>query len=660
MTAKDADALRDGIGGTPAAPKKTMGERILRAGIVVLLAHVCVRASGYICLYWIANKYSRPVSDVFNIIWESVLTTAFLIGEQCLGPAYLPVFTSAREKDGEARAWHFTSVLFNVQAVILCLVIAFFMMFPRPILRVLTKWDSRVVQVTTVEGTEFPADVHDSGPNGFNLTPLSIVPSELLSFAEKSPDNPNSQAMELPAPTALLVPREAIQHPEKIDTELNDRRERFELASNMLPYSALGLLGMSLASLTYMLLNAYKEFFWAAFGDAAIKIAIFVGAIAGTVVGKGDWRYIGAGVVLGGTAKLLTHVLALNWTRLKQYRLTFNLADPYVNAFILLVLPLLAGIFISRVRDSVIQYVLTAKPNLPTYYKLGRTIAGGVNSLIPYALSIALLPYFCDISARNDNEQLGAVLTRVIRILIWLFVPLSIIMAASALPICLAVYSGENIQLKDTQLTAVIVQIFCLQMTFEAVEMMVMQAFFSSRRVIAPTIAGLVFSGLTAAAAYVLVDRGFVHEPYSILISVALCLVVARILKVIVLVAMLKWTVPVLPWQETLVFVIRTGAAAAITAGAAWAVALGLTRVAPAMLAHVVHHAVDGKPTLLERLYHGGEVAVISALGLAIYLALSLALKMEEPREFWQWTKEKLRRRKDKNLPPEKSLAAGN
>ena len=643
-----------------------MGERILRAGIVVLLAHVCVRASGYICLYWIANKYSRPVSDVFNIIWESVLTTAFLIGEQCLGPAYLPVFTSAREKDGEARAWHFTSVLFNAQAVILCVVIALMMMFPRQILRVLTKWDTHVVQLTTKQGTEFDADVHDSGPNGFNLTPIKIAPAELLSNeirlapTRKVDDDEKRESSGEQTITALFVPREAIQHPEKIDTELNDRRERFELASKMLPYSALGLLGMSLASLTYMLLNAYKEFFWAAFGDAAIKIAIFVGAIAGTVVGKGDWRYIGAGVVLGGTAKLLTHVLALNWTRLKQYRLTFNLTDPYVKAFILLVLPLLAGIFISRVRDSVIQYVLTAKPNLPTYYKLGRTIAGGVNSLIPYALSIALLPYFCDISARNDNEQLGAVLTRVIRILVWLFVPLSIIMAASALPICLAVYSGENIQLKDTQLTAVIVQIFCLQMTFEAVEMMVMQAFFSSRRVIAPTIAGLVFSGLTAAAAYVLVDRGFVHEPYSILISVALCLVVARILKVIVLVAMLKWTVPVLPWQETLVFVMRTGVAAAITACVAWAVALGLGRVAPAMLAHVVHHAVDGKPTLLERAYHGGEVAVISALGLAIYLVLSLALKMEEPREFWQWTKEKLRRRKDKNLPPAESLAAGN
>ena len=629
----DARPVSSGLAGAPvvAKPRKTIGERILRAGFVVLAAHICVRLSGYILLNRIANGYSTAVSDVFNVIWESVLTTAFLIGEQCLGPAYLPVFTSAREKEGEARAWHYTSILFNAQAVILCAVIGGLMLFPRPILKVLTKWDSRRIEIKTAE-RKYDAEVLSSNPD----TLLLRVPDKTAAsgYAEQP------------------VARASVANAAEIDTELAGRSKRFDLAVQMMRWSALGLLGMSLASLTYMILNAYKEFFWAAFGDAALKIGILVGALLGTIIGKGDWHFIAAGIVLGGTVKLLTHLAALRWSRLKQYRFSLNLSDPYVQAFIWLVLPLLAGIFISRFRDNVVQYVLTAKEGLPTYYKLGRTISGTVNSLIPYALSIALLPYFCDISARDDNKQLGDVLTRVIRMLVWFFVPLSIIMAAGALPITLALFGGANIGQKQAELSSIVVQIFCIEMTFVAVEMMVMQAFFSSRRMIAPTIAGLVFSGLTAGAAYALGD--WVSDPFQILLGLSICLVLARILKVVVLVALLKSTVPVFPLQENLGFLFRTLAAGVAAAGAAWETAVLLApRVAHVIDSLQPKSADDPAISKLAKACHGGEALAIALAGAAIYLAVSLALKMEEPRELWQWTLEKVRRRKVKSVSQE-------
>jgi peptidoglycan biosynthesis protein MviN/MurJ (putative lipid II flippase) len=610
--------------GAAPKPKRTLGERILRAGFVVLAAHVCVRLAGYIMANRITNGYSLAVSDAYNVIWESVLNTAFLIGEQCLGPAYLPIFTSAREKDGEARAWHYTSILFNTQAIILIVVIGVLMVFPASVVRVLTKWDSRVVEVETAK-VKYKAEVLSSTPDAFVLrTPVNGEYEHTVARAE-------------------------ILNADAIDKDLGGRRERFSYAERMLRWSALGLLGLSLASLTYMILNAYKEFFWAAFGDAAVKIGILAGALLGIHEGveKGDWRYLACGVVLGGAVKLLTHLLALKWERLKHYRFSINLSDPYVRAFIALVLPLLAGILISRFRDNVVQYVLTSKENLPTYYKLGRMISGSVNSLIPYALSIALLPYFCDISARNDNKQLGEVLTRVIRMLVWFFVPLSIVLAAGALPITLALFAGENIHLLEAQFSTVVVQIFCIEMTFVAVEMMVMQAFFSSRRMIAPTIAGLVFSGLTAAAAYALGD--IINDPFKILLGLSICLVLARVCKVIVLVALLKTTVPVFPLQENLGFIFRTLAAGLAAGAVAWGTALVLSPLVPRLVEKIQHKSgTDQALSKLAKVCHGGEALAIALAGAVIYLAISFALKMEEPRELWQWTLEKVRRRKAK------------
>jgi peptidoglycan biosynthesis protein MviN/MurJ (putative lipid II flippase) len=650
-------------------PKRSIGDRILRAGFLVLLAHVLVNISSYVLRYWISNEYAAEVADVYNTIWSSVIATAFYFGEQCLGPAYLPVFTSAREKDGEARAWHYTSIIFNTQALMLMAIIAAFVFFPARIINTLTQWGSSTVKLTTVVGTDFQADVVAIGEGDFTLRTIDPrFPAELSSYVQElGPGAAPAPAQSVsdsftPAAigTILNVPDSALRNPESIETEISGRRDRFNLAVKMLPWSALGLLGMSLASLTYMLLNAYKEFFWAAFGDAAIKLAIFAGALSGTIAGKGNWRYIAGGIVLGGVAKLLTHVLALNWNRVRQFRLTLNLADPYFRAFMALVLPLLAGIAISRFRDMVVYWALTAKGGLPTSYSNGRNVSGAVNQLIPYALSIALLPYFCDISARNDNKQLGEVLTRIIRMLVWFFVPLSIIMAAGALPICLTLYAGKNIQLDDSKLSAVIVQIFCVEMIFAAIEMMVMQAFFSSRRMIAPTIAGLLFSSLTAAAAYILVDRGFVTEKYSIIMAIALCLVLARVFKAIVLVSMLKWTVPVLPIKETLGFVIRTATAGVAAAAGAWGTAAAVTRVIP-MIAGKPAVAEAGAKALMsmrERACHAGEVAAIGIVGAAIYLAVSLALNMNEPREFWQWTREKLRRRRGGSSQPSPAAQA--
>jgi putative peptidoglycan lipid II flippase len=498
-----------------------------------------------------------------------VLGTAFFVGEQCMEPAYLPVFARAFKKDGEARAWQFTSVLFNLQFFILLLIIVSMILFPTEMISLTTQWNKG---------------------------------------------------------------------------ELGDdaKAERMGMAVQMLPYIAPGLLGMSLASLTYGVLNGYKEFFFAAFGDAVLKLAILGGALLGSALGKSDWRFVAAGAVAGGTLKFFTHLLALGFKRLRNYRLSFNLSDEYLRDFFMLIVPLLAGIFLSRGRDVVMVNVLTSQEGLPTYFGMGRSIVDLFSFLVPYTLSIALLPFFCDISARDDRQHLGEVLTMIIRMLVWMFVPLCIVLSAAALPICLLAFRGKTIGPTEAGYAALVLKFFCIQLPFQAIEMMTMQAFFSSRRMIAPTVAGLAFSLIAPAIAYHLVINGKMTDSAQILTIVALCYVLSRVLKALVLVSLLKWTVPVLPAAQSIAYLGRLAIAGAGSAAAAWGAQLAVNGPLKGVI-----KALPGAPVR-----NAAEAIVIGAAGAAVYLALSLALRMEEPALCLQWTKEKLKRRKSKTQTP--------
>ncbi|MCY3021568.1 MAG: hypothetical protein NTW87_21345, partial [Planctomycetota bacterium] len=551
-------------------PPGGVGERVLKAGVAVLAANLIQKLAGFLIKKVIPNYYGLAVSDVFSVVNDTVLGTAFSIGEQCLGPAYMPVFTGAKEKEGEARAWRYTSVLFNLQFLILLVITAVLMLFPGPIIGLFTQWDS----------TSLAGDA--------------------------------------------------------------DAQERHGLAGLMLPYVAPALLGMSLASLTYWVLISYKKFFFAAFGDALLKFAVLGGAALGAALKSGDWHFIAAGAVAGGALKLLLHLFVLGRQWLRQYRPTLDLKDQYLRSFFLLVLPLLLGIIVSRWRDAVMVNVLTVKPGLPTYFSMGRGVVESVGFLIPLSLSIALLPYFCDMAARDDRVQLGRLLTQTIRMLVWFFVPLSIVLAVAALPTCMVLYRGKIIDVEKARCAALVLQLFCLQLPFLATEMMVNQAFFSNRRMVAPTTAGIVLSLVSAGLAYAIVKYGGLTSSLEILGVVALCLVLIRVLKCFILIALLKWTVPVLPLRETMGYLARLVAAG----GGAAVAALG------------AQYLYRGPLSFVDRALRSGhasnalEALFIALAGAAVYLVLSLLLKMEEPRLGWQWTKEKLRRRGQKLPTP--------
>src|SRR5712671_2557826 len=76
----------------PAPTQKELGAKIQKAGASVLIPHVIIKLAGLFANWFIPNHYGKAVAETFKVINDSVLNVAFLIGEQCLAPAYLPMF----------------------------------------------------------------------------------------------------------------------------------------------------------------------------------------------------------------------------------------------------------------------------------------------------------------------------------------------------------------------------------------------------------------------------------------------------------------------------------------------------------------------------------------------------------------------------------------
>ena len=95
---------------------------------------------------------------------------------------------------------------------------------------------------------------------------------------------------------------------------------------------------------------------------------------------------------------------------------------------------------------------------------------------------------------------------------------------------------------------------------------------------------------------------------------------------------MLKMTVPLLPWAETTAFLTRLALSAVPAGAAAFAIAHFFQTSS-------LTNAFKGRAGNI------AQTLIIGIAGSAVYLLISLLLKMDEPRECWRWAKEKLKRR---------------
>lgn len=589
-----------------------MGSRVLKATFFITLAHALRIVFSIIQSRIIGDVYGMGTEyDAYVIAFEGVIWTFFLIGEESLAPALLPIFMDAKSKDGEARAWHFTSTILNLQLGIVLVVTALLYFFPREAVDLLTRNDG----------------IRDA--------------------AEQA---------------KLLV--------------------RKNLAVHFLGSMSPTLIGISLSSLTYVIINGYKEFFWPAFADAALKIALVAGVFIGHAMGLSSDSLI-VGALAAGAAKFGVHLLALG-RRLKFYRPTLDLNDPYVRKFLYVVAPLLAGIVFAKTRDYFNNiYILSSlETGMLSINSAGRKIFSTVGSLVPYPLSIAMFPFLCELVAKDDNKAFGEFLTRSSRMLILFFLPLSVVIFMLSEPLGRLVFETGQVDATSAANAGLINSFYCMVLPFTALEFIFMQAYFSQQRTVSVTVIGIFSSTLSMLISYV----GVVHygmKGLDAVIVVALGFSMSKALKSILLIAVLKHQgLPVMPFTSTMLFALRVIVLGIACGGASYATLKVVNRVMPAKIdavaaneeskpapvtevkpapvpeppaAQTPKDAKPGEPEkkkpvsgLRAALRAAPRLAIPGLAAVAIFLLGCKLLRLEELDEMIAFAKEKMKRRKKK------------
>ena len=489
------------------AKNKSLAERIVGASIVVGIAHLCLKFAGLIQAK-MATQFldTNEYEPILVVAFTGVIGTLFLIGEEVIGPSFLPIFMREMDDRGEESAWDFANVLLTIQGILLLVAVGAIMFFPDFFINLFTSWNAT--------------------------------------------DNP----------------------------------ERHALLRRSLIMLAPALFFLSIGSTTYMLLNGYKRFFLAAFGDASTKVCVVISLFAGVGIFGLGAKAVLFGLLAGSVAKLLTHLAGM-LRELRFFRPSLNVRNPAVKACALLMLPLLAGIIFAKMRDnyngiySLSRY--KSDPGLLMANDLGRKLFASIQWLVPYALQIALFPFLCELVDKNDREKLGEVLSTSCRHLLAVFVPGAVLIAALATPVSALIFLGGKADFHVVVTWAgLATSCYILVLPAAAMECVLMQGFFANRKMVSVTVIGVLSSVLSVGISVLFIVILEVEATKALMV-VSLGFVVSRYLKSLVLGIYLQRSVHMFPLGETVSFAARLVVVGLVVWGTTYGVAKGIDRFLP-------------------------------------------------------------------------------
>ncbi|MHC4870584.1 MAG: murein biosynthesis integral membrane protein MurJ [Planctomycetota bacterium] len=473
------------------------GRKVFKASLVIMAAHLIFKLTGPVQTRILLRfcGEDKILRDILIFSYEIILLTFFLIWEEGLGPAFLPVFMEEKNAGGEKKGWSFASNIISLQFLLIGLMVAGVMLFPEVVVSVITDWDT----------------------NPF--------------FSENMRRAPDIVRWIMPA-----------------------------------------LFGLSIGSTTYLILNGYKKFFFAALGDSAVRIMIIVFLIAGYFAESTSFIWFCSGVFAGSIAKLLTHTGAIGRAVL-SFKPSLILTSKPMRRFAILIAPLLIGIVFAKIRDIYNDgWVLSHVPHngLLSINKIGKKLFNSIGWLLPYSASIAMYPFFCELVDKDNKFELASILKKSFQIFLILVIPITAISIALAFPVSRIFWQLKGFDLGECRLASYSTIAYTLVMPFSTLEFMLMQAFFSNRKMTTPIVLGIIFSSLSMLISYLGVivygekisiylssfSSIFTLSAVS-LIAVGLAYTLSRSLKVIAMIYYLIKVLPDLKDIKTLVFGVK-------------------------------------------------------------------------------------------------------
>lgn len=533
-------------------------ESIIKASFFIFIAHIIFKVAGLALALTLGKTLDNSDYElVYLFIFEGIIFNLFLIGEELIGPALLPVFLEQKEKKGERQAWSFANTLLTLQGLFLLALISL----------------------------------------------ICLVPDFFINLF--------------------------------ISSKISGKEDLMNLMRTSLQMLAPSLLGFSLASTTYILLNAYKKFFIAALGDAIWKLGLLLIVIISSIFTDVSGKTIVLGLLIGATAKFMVHLLGFGH-KIRLVKPEFNLNHPALKKWIFLMIPLLIGIVFAKYRDifnSVTVLSSLDTEGLMKANSFGRKLFLAISWLLPYTLSIAMFPFFCEMVSQNKKEELAKLLTDSSRCLLYVFIPLSVVLSLVGIPFAFMLLEGGKFTAMEAYWSGLSMATYTLVLPAYGLEYLIMQAYFADKKMKSVIFIGMLCSSISILISYLGITK-FNFTLEKALVAVALGYVISRFLKTIILFIFLKKSLPVFKGIENMVFISKMTLCALIC---------GFGSYIYIQKMNLYEMNVLQSSSKLNLMIHVGGILSVCA---ALTLFLSFLLKIHEPKMMLGWAMEKLKRKR--------------
>lgn len=384
-------------------------------------------------------------------------------------------------------------------------------------------------------------------------------------------------------------------------------------AVRMLRLALVTLVVYSLSNLTELTLQAYEEFTVPALAESLRKIAMLGGLLTAMVFLShlNEYQAVASlviGLLAGSAIRLGFHLLALG-RRLLFFRPSLKVTNPDVKkAGRLMVWPV-CGMLLALARNIV---------EMRTALKIGEGMLAGLSTarkfidlpwqILAVAVSQVIYPFISELGAKEKRADLGEALISMCRVLAFVFVPMGILLFATARELVSVLYERRLFTGASVDLTMTALACYIPGLIFFAIEEPMLKWFFALSDTRTPMLLGVLSDTTYFVVMYV--GLRVLHAPLQ---ALALALVLSKGLKVLVALVILRYKLRGLPWPRIFPFLAKLIAAVAVMV---------------AVLA-ATQHACGSLATggLIQK---AAFILVMSFTGLGSFAVMSLVLRLEE------------------------------
>jgi putative peptidoglycan lipid II flippase len=249
------------------------------------------------------------------------------------------------------------------------------------------------------------------------------------------------------------------------------------------------LLFLALSGILTATLNGFHRFALAAFVPALSNMAV----IAAAILARGEHAvyWVGLGTSIGFLLQAIFLMPAVGSLGLR-YRLVLALRHPAIGKLV-------------RLGGPLLLYLLVANISLLLERNLASRISAGAVATLTYAqrlfvvpanflaapLAIVAYPQFAAEALLAQRGNLAQQVTRMFRMVVFLFLPVTVWAILNALPVTRAFYEHGRFSPADSLLTAHVLAIYCCSILPNAIAIMLLRCYFAIEDTVTPLLAEL-------------------------------------------------------------------------------------------------------------------------------------------------------------------------